>query len=229
MVTAGTSVQVVLIAEMWLLCVINDRGRVPRRPGVVKAGVSAALLAELAIGGHLTMAKGGYLRAGDHRPGDELLADAYDAVRNHLNGLKVRTVIFGLSRHVGGSRNRVADRLADAGVLGRSRVDVLLQIRHPIVNPAVRQAVLEYLRNAAMAAGPLPPDATVVLTIAGSCRLLKQAVPDRRARLQARRQMVHADVQPPFRPDVAPIVKEILQQVGGLARSYDSPYDSRTG
>jgi len=34
---------------------------------------------------------------------DELLADVYDTVREHLDGRKAKRVISGLSRHIGGS------------------------------------------------------------------------------------------------------------------------------
>jgi hypothetical protein len=65
--------------------------------------LTGALLAEVAIDGQLTIAEDGTVRAGDTRPGDELLADVYDTVREHLDGRKAKRVISGLSRHIGGS------------------------------------------------------------------------------------------------------------------------------
>jgi len=67
-------------------------------------GLSGALLAELALGGQLRVAADGTVRAGDARPGDELLAGVYDAVREHLEGRKARRVVRDLSRRIGGSR-----------------------------------------------------------------------------------------------------------------------------
>ena len=109
---------VVLIAEKLLLVAVDDKGHVPGgSDAFVKVALTGALLAELAIGGHLTIGNDGTVRTGDTRPGDELLAEVYDAVSDHLEGRKARQVISGLSRHIGGSRDRVVDRLAD----GRAR------------------------------------------------------------------------------------------------------------
>ena len=107
---------------MLLLTALNDKGNVPVGSGaLIQVGLTGALLADLAIDGRLAVAEDGTVRAGDTRPGDELLADAYDAVREHLQGRNVRQVIGGLSHHIGGSWNRVVDRLIDVGVLGRDR------------------------------------------------------------------------------------------------------------
>ena len=84
-------------------------------------GLSGALLAELAIGGQLAIEKYGPVRAGDTRPADDLLADVYDAVRNHLRGRKAIGAIDGLDRDIGGSWDRVVNRLVYAGVLGQDR------------------------------------------------------------------------------------------------------------
>jgi hypothetical protein len=59
------------------------------------------LLVAVAIGGHLTIGNDGTVRTGDTSPGDELLAEVYDAVSDHLEGRKARQVIGGLSRHIG--------------------------------------------------------------------------------------------------------------------------------
>ncbi|HEY2640686.1 MAG TPA: GPP34 family phosphoprotein, partial [Streptosporangiaceae bacterium] len=93
-----------LIAEMLLLTALNDKGTVPVGSGaLIQVGLTGALLAELAIDGQLAVADDGTVRARDTRPGDELLADVYDAVREHLQGRNVRHVIGGLSHHIGGS------------------------------------------------------------------------------------------------------------------------------
>jgi len=101
-------------------------------------GLSGALLAELALGGQLRVAADGTVRAGDARPGDELLAGVYDAVREHLEGRKARRVVRDLSRRIGGSRDRVAGRLADDGLLGRDRPSRWWPARYPVTDLAAR-------------------------------------------------------------------------------------------
>ena len=131
------SVPVVLIAEMLLLVAVDDKGHVPAgSDAFVKVGLTGALLAELAVGGQLTIGDDGTVRTADTRPADELLADVYDAVRDHLEGRKARQVISGLSRHIGGSRDHVVDRLVGTGVLGRVRPSVLRPTRHPVLDTA---------------------------------------------------------------------------------------------
>jgi hypothetical protein len=80
--TAGISVPVVLVAEMLLLVAVDDNGHVPvGSDAFVKVGLTGALLAELAVDGQLMIGGDRRVRTGDTRPGDELLADVYDAVR----------------------------------------------------------------------------------------------------------------------------------------------------
>jgi hypothetical protein len=111
---------------MLLLVAVNDKGHVPvGSDAFVHVGLTGALLAELAMGGQVTIAPDGTVQAGQTRPGDELLARVYDAVREHLQGRKAKQVIRGLSRRVGGSRNRVVGRPADTGVLGRDKPSIL--------------------------------------------------------------------------------------------------------
>ena len=92
---------------MLLLVAVNDKGHVPvGSDAFVDVGLTGALLAELAMGGQLTIAPDGTVQAGQTRPGDELLASVYDAVREHLQGRKAKQVIRGLSR-----------RIAEAGIV----------------------------------------------------------------------------------------------------------------
>jgi Golgi phosphoprotein 3 (GPP34) len=183
----------------------------------VKVGLTGALLAELAVDGQLTIGDDGTVRAGDTRPGDELLADVYDAVRNHLESRKASQVISGLSRYIGGSRDRVVDRLVDAGVLGRERPSVLRPTRHPVLDTAARQAVLDQVRMAANGEGPVRPDVVVVLALAGSCRLLERVSPDRSTRGEAKKQIARAIAETPFAPGVAKIVDELIAAVAVTA------------
>jgi hypothetical protein len=208
------SVPVVLIAEMLLLVAVDDKGHVPvGSDAFVMVGLAGALLAELAVGGQLTIGDDGTVRTADTRPADELLADVYDAVRNHLEGRKAKQVISGLSRHIGGSRDRVVDRLVGTGVLGRERPSVLRPTRHPVQDTAARQAVLDQVRTAARGEGPVPPEVAVVLALAGPCRLLERVAPDRATRREARKQIARATAETPFAPGVATIIDELIAAV----------------
>lgn len=211
MATSIVSVRTVLIAEMLLLVAVNDKGHVPvGADAFIKAGLSGALLAELAIDGSLTIADDGTVRAGDTRPGDDLLADVYDAVREHLEGRKARRVISGLDRRIGGSWNRVVDRLVGTGVLGRERPSVFRPTRHPVLDTAARQAVLDQVQAAAAGDGPVSANVGVVLALTGPCRLLERVAPDRRTRGEAKRRIALATAEMPFAPDVAKIVDELI-------------------
>jgi Golgi phosphoprotein 3 (GPP34) len=211
-------VQVVLIAEMLLLVAVNDNGHVPMgSDAFVKVGLTGALLAELAIDGQLTITEDGTVRTGDTRPGDELLGDVYDAVREHLEGRKAKQVTSGLSRRIGGSWNRVVDRLVDTGVLGRDRPSVLRPTRHPVLDTAARQAVLDQVRAAARGEGSVRPDVGVVLALAGPCRLLERVAPDRSMRGDAKKQIARATSETPFAPSVAKIIDELIAAVAVTA------------
>jgi hypothetical protein len=204
-------VRVVLIAEMLLLVAVDDKGHVPVGSGTfVKVGLTGALLAELAMNGQLTIGDDGMVRTGDTRPGDELLADVYDAVREHLEGRKAEKVINGLSRHVGGSQDRVIGRLVNTGVLGRDRPSVLRPTQHPVLDTTARQAVLDQVRMAARGEGPVRPDVAVVLALSGPCQLLERVAPDRRMRGEAKKQIARATAETPFAPGVAKIIDELI-------------------
>ena len=209
----------VLIAEMLLLVAVNDKGHVSPWSGAsfLNVGLTGALLAELAIGGQLTIASDGTVRAGASRPDDELLADVYDAIRDHLDGRKTRQVIRGLSRRIGGSRDRVVGRLAGTGVLGRDRPSMLRPTRHPVTDTATHQAVLAQVRAAAAGLGPVSPHVAVVLALAGPCRLLERVAPDRGTRRQAQKRIVRATADTPFAPGVAQIVDELIAAVAATA------------
>jgi hypothetical protein len=211
----------VLIAEMLLLVAINDQGHVSPWSGgsFLNVGLAGALLAELAMSGQLTIAGDGTVRAGDTRPDDELLADVYDAIREHLDGRKTRPVIRGLSRRIGGSRDRVVDRLVDVGVLGRDRPSIWRPTRHPVIDTATHQAVLDQVRAVATGEGPVPPDIAVVLALAGPCRLLERVAPDRSTRRQAKERIARATAETPFAPGVAKIVDELIAAVAATAAS----------
>ena len=210
-----------LIAEMFLLVAVNERGHVSPWSGgsFVQVGLNGALLAELAINGQLTIADDRTIWAGETRPDDELLSDVYDAVRVHLQGRKAKRVISGLSRHIGGSWNRVVDRLAHTGVLGRARPSIWRPTQHPVIDTATHQAVLDQVRAAATGQGPVPPDVAVVLALAGPCRLLERVAPDRGTRREAKKRIARATAETPFAPGVAQIVDQLIAGVAVTATS----------
>ena len=196
---------------MLLLTALNDKGQVPvGSGGLIQAGVTGALLAELAIDGRLAIAEDGTVRAADTRPGDELLGDVYDAVREHLQGRTARQVIGGLSHHIGGSWDRVVGRLTDAGVLGRDKPSLLRTTRHPVLDTAARQAVLDQIRAAAAGQGPVSPQVAVVLALIGPCRLLERVAPDPGTRGETKRRIDRVVAETPFAPAVATIVDETI-------------------
>ena len=196
---------------MLLLAALNDRGNVPVGSGaLIRVGLTGALLADLAIDGRLAVAGDGTVRAADTRPGDELLADACDAVREHLQGRNVRQVIGGLSHHIGGSWNRVTGRLTDAGVLGREKPSLLRPARHPVLGTAARQAVLDQIRAAAAGEGPVSSQVAVVLALIGPCRLLDRVAPDPGTRGEAKRRIDAVTAETRFAPGVAKIVDELI-------------------
>ena len=196
---------------MLLLTALNDKGNVPVGSGaLIQVGLTGALLADLAIDGRLAVAEDGTVRAGDTRPGDELLADVCDAVREHLQGRNVRQVIGGLSHQIGGSWNRVVDRLIDAGVLGRDRPSLLRPTRHPVLDTAARQAVLDQIRAAAAGEGPVSSQVAVVLALIGPCRLLERVAPDPGTRGEAKRRIDGVTAETRFAPGVAKIVDELI-------------------
>jgi hypothetical protein len=210
-----------LIAEMLLLVAVNGQGHVSPWSGgsFLNIGLTGALLADLAMGGQLTIADDGTVRTGPTRPDDELLADVYDAVLEHLDGRKTQQVIRGLSRHIGGSQNRVIDRLADTGVLGRDRPSILRPTRHPVIDTATHQAILEQVRAAATGQGPIPPDIAVILALAGPCRLLERVAPDRGTRRNAKKRIAHATAETPFAPGVSQVIDELVAAVAATATS----------
>ena len=207
-----------LIAEMLLLVAVNDKGHVPvGSDAFVDVGLTGALLAELAMGGQLTIAPDGTVQAGPTRPGDELLASVYDAVREHLEGRKAKQVIHGLGRRIGGSRDRVVGQLADVGVLGRERSSFLRPTRHPVIDTAAHQAVLDQVRAAAIGQEPAPPDVAVVLALAGPCRLLERVAPERSTRREVKKRIARATAETPFAPGVAKILEELTAAVAATA------------
>ena len=107
--------------------------------------------------------------------------------------------------------------LVDTGVLGRDGPSVFRPTRHPVIDAAARQAVVDQVRAAATGAGPVRPDVAVVLALAGPCRLLERVAPDRSTRREAKRRIAAAIAETPFAPGVATIVDELIAAVTATA------------
>jgi Golgi phosphoprotein 3 (GPP34) len=109
------------------------------------------------------------------------------------------------------------DGLADRGVLGRrdhvSWFTWFPVTRHPVLQPAVREEVLERVRAAAAGEGEIEPRTAVVLALAGPSRLLEVVAPDKAGRPHARRRIETATELTP----VAPVVKKVIAEMHAAA------------
>lgn len=217
------SVAAVLIAEMLLLCAVDDDGKLlaGSRP-IVRIGLTGALLAELAIGGSLTIERDGGVRLLAAAPDDPLLTDVCDAVGGPLAGRRLGRVISALSPRIGGSWQRVIDRLVSEGVLGRDRPSRLRLTRHRVIDVAARRQVVDEVRAAAAGAAPVRPEVAVVLALALPCRLASRVAPGRDARRAAKRRMKRAIADAPLAPDVARSLDQIVSAVAQIAAAMAS-------
>ncbi len=202
-----------LIAEKLLLLAVNDEGRLPM--GTTKytaVKLTAALLAELAVGGHLTLVEHGWLRSatiqrGEIRPVDPLLADAYDELQGHLANRDAGTLVKFLGGRIGGSWDRVVDRLIAGGVLGRDRPSPVLPTQHPVINVAAYQALVEEARTAVQGTGPVRPDVAVAVMLVGYRQLLPPRGP---ARIQAQRNWSKVLTRTTLAPDVIKVIDQLV-------------------
>ena len=108
-------------------------------------------------------------------------------------------------------------QLADVGVLGRERSSFLRPTRHPVIDTAAHQAVLDQVRAAAIGQEPAPPDVAVVLALAGPCRLLERVAPERSTRREVKKRIARATAETPFAPGVAKILEELTAAVAATA------------
>jgi len=216
------NVTAVLIAEMLLLCATDVDGALPAgtRP-IVRIGLTGALLAELAILGSLTIEPDGGIKLLGTAPDDPLLADVREALAGQPGGSRLGRMISALSPRIGGSRERVVDRLVSEGVLGRDRPSRLQPTRHPVTDLAARQRVVDEVRAAAAGGLPLRPEIAVVLALAVPCRLARRVAPGQ-GRSAARRRMTQAIADAPLAPDVARSVGQIVSAVAGIAAAMAS-------
>jgi len=194
----------VLLAEEFVLLALDPDGAVARgstnQPSAA-IGVTGALVAELALDGHLDLTDG-RIRLTGTRPADPLLAQALDNVAPHEGGkLKSR---LGSIKHAGWSE--VVDAMVASGTLGRQK-EALRPTRHPVRDPAAHAALLARVRAAATSDEPLDARTAVLLALSGPCQMLEVVAPTRADRATAKERIAHAAEQVP----AADAVKHVIE------------------
>ena len=175
-------------------------------------GLAGALVGELALAGLVDLSGKRFIAVGSP-PDGTLLAAAHQALARST-GRRAAAQLRGLDRGIGGVWSRLVDGLADREVLGRRRDHVARLAwfpvtRHPVLQPAVREEVLERVRAAAAGEGEIEPRTAVVLALAGPSRLLEVVAPDKASRRHARRRIETATELTP----VAPVVKKVIAEM----------------
>ena len=172
-------------------------------------GLDGALIGELALAGLVDLSGKRFIAVG-WPPGDPLLAAVHQALAQST-GRRAADQLRGLDEGIGGVWSRLVDGLADRGVLGRRRDRVFLftVTRHPVLQPAVREELLERVRAAASGEGEIEPRTAVVLALAGPSRLLEVVAPDEAGRRHAKRRIETATELTP----VAPVVKKVIAEM----------------
>jgi hypothetical protein len=176
-------------------------------------GLAGALVGELALAGLVDLSGKRFIAVGGP-PGDPLLAAVHQALAQST-GRRAADQLRGLDKAIGGIWSRLVDGLADRGVLGRDRGRVFLVTvtRHPVLQPAVREELLERVRAAAAGEGQLEPRTAVVLALAGPSRLLEVVAPDKASRHHAKRRIETATELTP----VTPVVKKVIAEMQAAA------------
>jgi len=199
----------VLIAEELVLLALQPDGKLARgasNQSSVAVGVTGALVAELAIDGHLEVVDG-RIRLTGTRPTHPLLAQVLDNVEPH-EGKQLKSRL-GAIKHSGWSE--VVDAMIDAGTLGRDSAP-LRPTRHP-VNDLVAHAQLLADVRAAAAGAPLDARLATLLALSGPCQLLEVVVPDRADRKAAKARIDAAAEQVPVAGAVKAVIAEVQAAV----------------
>ena len=177
-------------------------------------GLAGALVGELALAWLVDLAGERFIAVGTP-PDDPLLAAAHQALAQS-QGRRAADQLRGLDEGIsGGVWARLVDGLVGQGVLGRRRDRVLVFTvsRHPVLQPAVREELLERLRAAAAGDGELEPRTGVVLALAGPSGLLDVVAPDQASWRHAKRRVETAAELTP----VAPVVKKVIAEMQAAA------------
>lgn len=199
-----------LLAEEFVLLALAEDGTVARGASnqyAAAVGVTGALVAELAYGGHLILDAGRIHLTGT-APVHPLLAQALDGVKPY-EGKKLKSHL-GSFRHAGW--NEVVDSMIDAGALGREK-QPFRTTRHPVVDRRAHELLLDEVRGAAAGEGPLGRRMATLLALAGPCRMLEVVAPSREDRPAATRRIKEASEQVP----VAEAVKYAVEAKAAAA------------
>lgn len=194
-----------LIAEELVLLALRPDGKLARGASMqsaVAVGVTGALVAELAIDGHLDITQG-RIRLTGTRPSHPLLAQVLDHVTPH-EGKKLKSRLGSVKRS---GWSEVVDAMIAHGALGRDE-GFLRPTRHPVSDPVAHERLLQEVRAAAAGTGPLEPRMAVLLALAGPSQLLEVVAPDRGHRKAARKRIDTAADQVP----AAEAVKATIQE-----------------
>ena len=178
-----------LLAEELVLLALDPDGTLARgasNQSAVVIGVTGALVAELALDGHLDL-DDGRIRLTGTRPTDPMLAQALDNVEPH-QGKKLKSRLAAI-KHSGWTE--VVDGLIERGVVGREK-EPLRATRHPVLDETTHAEVLGRLRAAAAGTGEVEPRTAVILALSGPCYLLEVVAPDKAGHKHARQRIDHA-------------------------------------
>lgn len=208
-----------LIAEELLLVGLDPaKGSLPMGTSdYVKIGLSGALLAELALMGAIDVRDGKVVAVPGEPPSDPLLAELQTAIAAEPRGIAPKSALKRLDRSLGGVRQRLSDRLVEAGVLAKDEGGLLSSTKYPVADRAAHSAVLRAAQAAATGAEPLTDRQAILLALAGPCRLLERIAPERSDHKQAKARIAAASEQAPFAPEVKKVIDELIAAVAMVA------------
>jgi len=199
----GYTSGMLIAEELVLLSLHPERGTALNGSGEpLKPAVAGALIAELALAGAVTL-EGGRFVTGKAVLTDPLLLEALAALGK---GKRSKQQLTRMDKALGGARDRVVDRLIDAGALGRDKRGALSATTHPLLRPEAREEPRARVRAAAAADGEIEARTAVLLALCGPVRLL-EVVADK-PHDHAKRRIAQATELTP----VAPIVKKVIQE-----------------
>jgi Golgi phosphoprotein 3 (GPP34) len=198
----------VLIAEDLVRMALNPDGTLARGASyqpMVSLGVTAALVSELTLDGHVDVTDG-RIHLNGSRPDHPVLARTYENLAPH-EGKKLRSRLSSI-KHSGWPE--VVDHMVETGVLGREKPAAVRTTRHPVTDPAAHAALLAEVRAAATSDGPLEAHTAVLLALSGPCHLLEVVAPERADRKHARRRIDEAADLVPAADAVKVAIEEIV-------------------
>jgi hypothetical protein len=192
-----------LLAEEFVLLALHPDGTLARgvsSQAAVGAGVTGALVTELAQEGHVDLSDG-VIRVTGTRPSAPLLAVTLDELAR-CDGKKLKSRLASI-RCSGWAE--VVDGMVERGVLGRERHGVH-PTRHPVTDATLHAQLLERIRAAAAGDGPIDPRTATLLALAGPAQLLEVVAPDRSGRSRAKARIAEAAQQVPAAAAVKHVV-----------------------